>query len=144
MISFEYIKKVIYDSSCSFRTEILKELDGFIKVDLPVTYKIASTISQFSVKEKNQLISNDRSVFGFSELLYNLSSCNSNDNCDQLFVTGENFGFLIFADFSIDTLYGTLKFTDIRVDRKIELRGDNTLRGCWDDTLFYLGGKRII
>jgi hypothetical protein len=41
-------------------------------------------------------------------------------------------------------LYGALKFTDIRVDRKIELKADKKMRGCWGDTLFYLEGKRII
>lgn len=142
-IDFELIKKVLDECQSSFRSEMINEIGEFIKVDKLETYQIEGAISIFEVHEKIQIETGKKGVTGYSELLENLRKYNPSDISHQLFITGENFGYLLFADFTKPIFHGVLKFSHQKINKKVELNENNQLRGKWTNKTFYLNGKRL-
>ena len=143
-MDLQEVKRIIEKSASEFRVEILNQIDGLIKIDRPFSQEASKTYNIFSTRHSIQKdITKHNYITGWNTLLPELEKVSHKEGeLLKIFrITGEDCSYQVFTN--VGDVLGILKFTEIKIERNVELIDDKYLRGVRSDCSFYLDGERL-
>lgn len=145
-IDFQTIQELVKNYKGEFLIELKDQMNGLIKIDCAFVRETQILFDIYARRYEIQrdLTKHDR-IDGWKSLIPNLKieAAIPNSITQLTVVITESFGYAIFSSPDFLTVFGVLKFKDLRVSRKAEIDELGQLKGNWAERQFFLAGKEL-